>query len=199
MPRDYNSTHLLKNKMGQAVGLMICTFTLDEHRFWRILEWCYKRGATEFYIRVASPSGLEDADKLDTLFWRTFLKFKQPDQQRWVPSYCLWETEESVNLWVLNDESLQELKRTAIGRLFTPTSYYGVGIYGMSQSPSRQGGVSLHHLCLYREGRPILGIFEEQWPELLVVLQRSELELFHAEGFGVEFELVEDYFPQYFG
>lgn len=156
-------------------------------------------GASEFYVTVIGYNEPEKVRRRYDALQQALLEFKLPSEKRWVPSLCLWETEDVVDLWVLSPASIERLKETGIGKLFSSGQQLMNEAETSSQFPLQQEEIGVHYLCLYRQGKPILAIFEEEFPELSLVLKRDEVTLFRTQNFGVDFEVIEDYYPDYFG
>jgi hypothetical protein len=182
-------------EVNDTVAIEFSASELGIAGLWRLARWCHAAGADEFTISVLGIGGSgEDVMALWLEAEATLRPYRRGDATRWVPSLCAWEEQPSAELWDLHRESILALERIGLDRLFAPPT----------ETPCRGDGgqtgarASVHHLCLYRDGKPMLALFEEQGAWVYVVLRRAEMDAFRAQSFGPESDFREDYFPEYF-
>ena len=178
------------------LGLLVNTFDLTPERFWRLVTWCQARGANEFYV-TAWGFDPERVEALGDDLRARLGSFAKDATRRIVPSHAMWECEEQATLWNLNADSIDALREVGIDRHFehqpsTSSVSFEDAVDALAQIAAP------HHLCLYRRGIPMLAMGEEQGPELTLIVDRADLEDLEAHSIGVEYEVLQDYFPDLF-
>lgn len=178
--------------MANTISVEILALSITTPEFWRLVRWCHTHGANEFTLS-ATGSG-KDGSHVVALFERArkkIARFALEEDTRWAPLDSTWKVA-SRSLFKLTYESIAVLSSLGLDHHFFPGNGKGSG-------GRENGDAELHYLCLYRETRPMLALFEEQGVSVNVILRREELESFHAGSFGPENAIHENYFPEYFG
>lgn len=170
--------------------------SLGDSEFWRLFRWCSERGATDFTVTTL---GRYVDYSAELALWQqvraALEEYEICEVERRIPEDCTWETR-NVQVWELSPGSIEVLSSLRVG-----TRVPAAPRAGFESRPAGMPApwVAVHHLCIYRDGKPMLALFEEQGEWVMVVVRRGELKAFRDEGFGPETAFYDNYFSDYYG
>ena len=177
--------------MGNKVAIDLDMRTFKEAVFWRLVRWCERSGAMDFTVYVYDVRGINwypgDPDSV----LPSLSQYRLPPAARLRPYDCSWDFDLLTPLWELVPASIEKLEQTMISGFARLEARRRLGEAYHRLLPTER--TEVRHFCVYRDGLPMLGIFEEQGPELVVFLRPEEVRQFRDERFGSEVRVDYNY------
>jgi hypothetical protein len=164
--------------------------------FWNLLEWCRLQGADEFTFNL-SGRGAEAFARLVRRIDDRLSRFARPPEPRIAVNTCIWYQRDGAVLYSLSPESIDELRAFRMERLFE-VSEWPAGTTLQDAIAMMSDRAYLTSLCVYKEKVPILAVFDEDGYSMTLVLTETEKQNLDAALADVEYEQLDNHFPDLF-